>query len=69
MPEPAAIPVVRVRGLVSRFGAQVVHDGLDMEVQGSGFRMHPVLPKRGKGLASLCVRLIQLGRIICVCQF
>jgi phospholipid/cholesterol/gamma-HCH transport system ATP-binding protein len=33
MPEPAASPVVRVRGLVSRFGAQVVHDGLDMEVR------------------------------------
>jgi phospholipid/cholesterol/gamma-HCH transport system ATP-binding protein len=29
----AAVPVIRVRGLVSRFGAQVVHDGLDMEVQ------------------------------------
>src|SRR3984893_15028942 len=26
-------PVVRVLGLVSRFGAQVVHDGLDMEVR------------------------------------
>ena len=26
-------PVVRVRGLVNRFGAQVVHDGLDMEVR------------------------------------
>jgi phospholipid/cholesterol/gamma-HCH transport system ATP-binding protein len=33
MPEPAATPVVRVRGLVSRFGAQVVHNGLDMEVR------------------------------------
>jgi phospholipid/cholesterol/gamma-HCH transport system ATP-binding protein len=33
MLEPTAIPVIRVRGLVSRFGAQVVHDGLDMEVQ------------------------------------
>jgi phospholipid/cholesterol/gamma-HCH transport system ATP-binding protein len=32
MPEPNATPVVRVRGLVSRFGAQVVHDGLDMDV-------------------------------------
>ena len=32
MPEASAIPVVRVRGLVSRFGAQVVHDGLDMDV-------------------------------------
>ena len=29
----AAASVVRVRGLVSRFGAQVVHDGLDMEVR------------------------------------
>ena len=33
MPDPAATPVIRVRGLVSRFGTQVVHDGLDMEVQ------------------------------------
>jgi phospholipid/cholesterol/gamma-HCH transport system ATP-binding protein len=33
MPETAPPPVIRVRGLVSRFGAQVVHDGLDMEVR------------------------------------
>jgi phospholipid/cholesterol/gamma-HCH transport system ATP-binding protein len=33
MPQAAAIPVIRVRGLVSRFGTQLVHDGLDMEVQ------------------------------------
>jgi phospholipid/cholesterol/gamma-HCH transport system ATP-binding protein len=33
MPEPAQAAVVRVRGLVNRFGAQVVHDGLDMEVR------------------------------------
>ncbi|MGH8299827.1 MAG: ABC transporter ATP-binding protein, partial [Steroidobacteraceae bacterium] len=26
-------PVLEVRGLVNRFGAQVVHDGLDMEVR------------------------------------
>jgi phospholipid/cholesterol/gamma-HCH transport system ATP-binding protein len=32
MTEASATPVVRVRGLVSRFGAQLVHDGLDMEV-------------------------------------
>jgi phospholipid/cholesterol/gamma-HCH transport system ATP-binding protein len=32
MSEASATAVVRVRGLVSRFGAQVVHDGLDMEV-------------------------------------
>jgi phospholipid/cholesterol/gamma-HCH transport system ATP-binding protein len=33
MPDLAATPVIRVRGLVSRFGTQVVHDGLDMEVR------------------------------------
>jgi phospholipid/cholesterol/gamma-HCH transport system ATP-binding protein len=33
MAEPTPTPVIRVRGLVNRFGAQVVHDGLDMEVQ------------------------------------
>jgi phospholipid/cholesterol/gamma-HCH transport system ATP-binding protein len=33
MPELAATPVVRVRGLVSRFGVQVVHDGLVMDVR------------------------------------
>jgi phospholipid/cholesterol/gamma-HCH transport system ATP-binding protein len=33
MAEPVATPVIRVRGLVSRFGSQTVHDGLDMEVQ------------------------------------
>jgi phospholipid/cholesterol/gamma-HCH transport system ATP-binding protein len=26
-------PVVRVRGLVNRFGSQVVHDGLDLEIR------------------------------------
>jgi phospholipid/cholesterol/gamma-HCH transport system ATP-binding protein len=33
MAEPAASPVIRVRGLINRFGAQVVHNGLDMDVQ------------------------------------
>lgn len=32
MPQTAQTPVVRVRGLVTRFGSQTVHDGLDMEV-------------------------------------
>jgi phospholipid/cholesterol/gamma-HCH transport system ATP-binding protein len=32
MSDTSATPVVRVRGLVNRFGAQVVHDGLDMDV-------------------------------------
>ena len=26
-------PVIRVRGLVNRFGHQIVHDGLDLEVR------------------------------------
>src|SRR5215475_10301358 len=26
-------PVIRIRGLVTRFGEQVVHDGLDLEVR------------------------------------
>ena len=29
----SAAPIVRVRGLVNRFGTQVVHDGLDLEVR------------------------------------
>jgi len=33
MLDPNFNPVIRVRGLHNRFGAQVVHDGLDMEVQ------------------------------------
>ena len=33
MPDAGATPVIRVRGLVSRFGTQTVHDGLDMDVQ------------------------------------
>ena len=33
MSQSSAAPVIRVRGLVSRFGTQTVHDGLDMEVQ------------------------------------
>jgi len=28
-----AEPIIEVRGLVNRFGAQVVHDGLDMTVE------------------------------------
>jgi phospholipid/cholesterol/gamma-HCH transport system ATP-binding protein len=33
MLDPEFNPVIRVRGLRNRFGTQVVHDGLDMEVQ------------------------------------
>lgn len=30
---PDAAPIIRVRGLVNRFGEQVVHDGLDLDVR------------------------------------
>ena len=33
LPDPASTPVIRVRGLVNRFGEQVVHEGLDLEVR------------------------------------
>jgi phospholipid/cholesterol/gamma-HCH transport system ATP-binding protein len=33
MAAPERQPMVEVRGVVNRFGAQVVHDGLDMDVQ------------------------------------
>ena len=32
-PDAAAEPIIRVRGLVNRFGEQVVHDGLDLDVR------------------------------------
>jgi len=31
--QPAAEPIVDVQGIVNRFGTQVVHDGLDMQVR------------------------------------
>jgi len=33
MADETSSPVVRVRGLVNRFGAQIVHNGLDMDVR------------------------------------
>jgi phospholipid/cholesterol/gamma-HCH transport system ATP-binding protein len=33
MSDPPQTPVVRVQGLVNRFGAQIVHDGLSLEVR------------------------------------
>ena len=33
MAEPEVNPVIRVHGLKNRFGSQVVHEGLDMEVR------------------------------------
>jgi phospholipid/cholesterol/gamma-HCH transport system ATP-binding protein len=32
MPNQPGKPIIRVRGLVNRFGAEIVHDGLDLDV-------------------------------------
>ncbi len=32
MPDHPGEPIIRVRGLVNRFGAETVHDGLDLDV-------------------------------------
>jgi phospholipid/cholesterol/gamma-HCH transport system ATP-binding protein len=32
MPDQPGKPIIRVRGLVNRFGAEIVHDGLDLDV-------------------------------------
>ena len=32
MAKQASEPIIRVRGLVNRFGAETVHDGLDLDV-------------------------------------
>jgi phospholipid/cholesterol/gamma-HCH transport system ATP-binding protein len=32
MPDQSEEPIIRVRGLVNRFGSETVHDGLDLDV-------------------------------------
>ncbi|MDA1071565.1 MAG: ATP-binding cassette domain-containing protein, partial [Proteobacteria bacterium] len=32
-PEARQEPIIRVRGLVNRFGSQTVHDGLDLDIR------------------------------------
>jgi phospholipid/cholesterol/gamma-HCH transport system ATP-binding protein len=60
MPEPAATSVVRVRGLVSRFGAQVVHDGLDMEVRSN--EIFGIVGGSGTGKSVLLRTILGLRR-------
>jgi phospholipid/cholesterol/gamma-HCH transport system ATP-binding protein len=60
MPEPAAPSVVRVHGLVSRFGAQVVHDGLDMEVRSN--EIFGVVGGSGTGKSVLLRTILGLRR-------
>ena len=62
MPEPAATSVVRVHGLVSRFGAQVVHDGLDMEVRAAEKKALERALSVAKHNRSLAARLLGVSR-------
>jgi phospholipid/cholesterol/gamma-HCH transport system ATP-binding protein len=60
MQEADDIPVIRVRGLRNQFGAQVVHDGLDMEVhQGEIFG---VVGGSGAGKSVLLHSILGLRR-------
>jgi phospholipid/cholesterol/gamma-HCH transport system ATP-binding protein len=60
MPESQLKPVIRVRGLVSRFGAQLVHDGLDMEVRPS--EIFGVVGGSGAGKSVLLRTILGLRR-------
>ncbi len=53
-------PVVQVRGLVNRFGAQVVHDGLDMEVNGD--EVFGIVGGSGAGKSVLLRSILGLRR-------
>jgi len=52
-------PVVEVRGLVNRFGAQVVHDGLDMQV-GAG-EVFGIIGSSGAGKSVLLRSILGLA--------
>ena len=60
MEAPADSPVVRVRGLVSRFGAQVVHNGLDMEVRSN--EIFGIVGGSGTGKSVLLHTILGLRR-------
>jgi phospholipid/cholesterol/gamma-HCH transport system ATP-binding protein len=60
MPELSQTSVVRVRGLVSRFGAQVVHDGLDMEVRSN--EIFGIVGGSGTGKSVLLRTILGLRR-------
>ena len=53
-----APPIIRVRGLVNRFGAQVVHDGLDLEVMPG--EIIGVVGGSGSGKSVLMRSILQL---------
>lgn len=53
-------PIIRVRGLVNRFGKQVVHDGLDMEVR--AHEIFGVVGGSGTGKSVLLRTILGLQR-------
>ncbi len=53
-------PVVEVRGIVNRFGAQVVHEGLDMEVQ--AHEIFGIVGASGSGKSVLLRTILGLHR-------
>ncbi len=53
-------PVIRVRGLVNRFGAQVVHDGLDLDVRAG--EVLGVVGGSGTGKSVLLRTIVGLNR-------
>ena len=53
-------PVVEVRGLVNRFGAQVVHDGLDMQIEAD--EVFGIVGGSGSGKSVLLRTILGLQR-------
>jgi phospholipid/cholesterol/gamma-HCH transport system ATP-binding protein len=62
MPDQPGEPIIRVRGLVNRFGAETVHDGLDLDV----FRgeVLGVVGGSGSGKSVLLRTIVGLNRPI-----
>ena len=54
-------PIIRVRGLVNRFGAETVHDGLDLDVFGAA-RFSALSAASGSGKSVLLRTIIGLNR-------
>ena len=57
---PASAPVIEIRGLATRFGSQVVHDGLDLEVRPA--EIFALVGGSGSGKSTLLREMILLHR-------
>jgi len=60
MPNNSAEPIIRVRGLVNRFGAETVHDGVDLDVQRG--EIIGVVGGSGSGKSVLLRTIVGLNR-------